>query len=156
MTYPRRDSEERQPRVVGAAPGSAGASPERSGAQAGTHEEDRRYVAPGQPVEIRIVQERPTDTGTRPAARDRHAGARWFWRIAAVVGLLAVVFFGLEMLASLHQHTVGQAAPTTAINRQTGVLQGIDQQLAADRTAIRSLVAAVGPAVAALRRMAGG
>lgn len=119
-------------------------------------QEAARTAASERKVEIRIVHERPADAHPQVAAGDRHAGARWLWRILALVGLAVVGVLGLELLAGVHQMVAGQAAQTAAINRQTGVLQGIGQQLAGIRTAIDSLVAAVNRAVGALVHLGAG
>lgn len=102
------------------------------------------------------MHERPADAHPQAAAGDRHGGARWFWRILALVGLAVVVVLGLELLAGVHQMVAGQAAQTAAINRQTGVLHGIGQQLVGIRTAIDSLVAAVQRAGGALVQLGAG
>jgi|GEM_PF-5431785 len=126
------------------------------GADVGSTPDEEQMTEPRrQPVEIRIVHEQ-APTGAQPQSTAAPGTtARWFWRILAMVAVLAVVVIGVEVLSGLHQLAVGQAAQTNAINRQTGVLQSIDGQLAGIRSALDSLVSAIGNAVHAITHPGG-
>jgi len=153
MSYPRRERE--VPYCDADEAADAGRMPTGSaGADMGSAPKEWAAPAP-RPVEVRIVHAQPPAARPSPPPAPTGGGARWFWRIVAVAALVALVGIGLEILAGLHQLAAGQAAQTAAIGRQTGVLAGIERDLAGIRIALDNVAATLGRAVAALRRIGG-
>lgn len=154
MTYPRRETND--PNSMGDTPDAVRARSVSPGTDdVGSQQGASRQGGQTGPVEIHIVHDRPQEPDPQPDRGEGHTGARWFWRIVALAVLVIVVVLGFGIMGDLHQVVLGQAAQTAAINRQTGVLQGIGRQLSAIATALNSLVAVVNRAFGALSHLGG-